>query len=344
MNIPIRNLYFILLYAWDHLEARDTVSVSGLRSDQPIDLLAYVLSEATERVLKHGLDRGYVPRSAATARIHGRINFGSSVRSGALARSRLWCEYDDLSYDVLHNRILKTTLRQLSEAIGLARNLRAELLRLYDRMDAVEEVRISSALFSRVRLNRNNRFYALLLSVCRAVHEGLILDETAGGLVFHQFERDEVRMRLLFQHFVKNLLRRRLPADYKVAAKRIEWQRMEGAPEDLRYLPTLNTDVVVERGSQSLIIETKYTARSTTTRFDVERARSEHLYQLFAYMQNYADGQRGRTVGGLLLYPRSDRTLDASFSVMGHHVRLATLDLSREWDTIEAELLALVTS
>src|SRR5690606_12309496 len=153
--------------AWDRLDQADVASVTGLRSDQPVDLLAYVLAGATERVMKQGLDRGYVTESAATNRIQGRIDFAATVRSGAAARSRLWCEYDDLSYDVLHNRILKSTLRRLAEVIGLDRKLRGELLRLYDRMDAVREVRVSTPLFGRVHLHRSNRSYALLLSICR---------------------------------------------------------------------------------------------------------------------------------------------------------------------------------
>lgn len=343
MKIPIRNLYFLLLYAWDYLEARDVASVGALRSDQPLDLLAYVLTRGTERVMKHGLDRGYLLESGSTARLRGRIDFAGSIRTGALARSRLVCEYDELSYDVLHNRILKTTLRQLAEAEGLDQDLRGELLRLYDRMDSVNETRISSGLFKRVRLDRNNRFYGLLLSICSMVHEGLIVDPETGGRLFRDFDRDEVKMRLLFQNFVKNLLRRRLPAGYTVAARRIEWQHVTGPPDHVRYLPTLNTDVVVERGTRVLIIDTKYTAKALTTRFELERARTEHLYQLFAYLQNYAELEKGRRIEGLLLYPRAGAPLDISFSVMDHGIRLATLDLDQDWEGVESDLLALVS-
>jgi 5-methylcytosine-specific restriction enzyme subunit McrC len=343
VNIPIRNLYYLLLYAWDRLEASDVVRVNALPSEQPVDLLAYVLARSTERVMRQGLDRGYVHISGTTARIRGRIDFGASIRSGALSRSRLHCQFDELSYDVLHNRILKTTLRQLSEAEGLNSLLRGELLRLYDRMDVVSETHISAGIFKRVHLDRNNRFYGLLMSVCALAHEGLIVDQETGARKFQDFIRDEVRMRLLFQNFVKNLLRRRLSSRYTVSAKRIEWQRALGRIDDLRYLPTMNTDVVVEIGNRSLVIDTKYTAKALTVHYAVERVRTEHLYQLFAYLKNYAELRREQKVEGLLLYPRAGDPLDVSFSVMGHQIRLATLDLDQQWEQVESDLVALVT-
>jgi 5-methylcytosine-specific restriction enzyme subunit McrC len=341
LKIPIENLYFLLLYAWDHLEEGDTVSISALRSEQPLDLLAHVLAKGTEHVLKRGLDRGYVLQSEPLSRLRGRIDFAASVHGGTLARRRLWCQHDDLSHDVLHNQIVKATLRALAEVAGLDRELRGELLRLHDRMGAVTEIRISSGHFGRVRLHRNNRFYRLLLSVCHAVHDGVVLDEAAGTLRFREFLRDEVRMRLLFQNFVKNLLKRRLGRDYKVASRQLEWQNVAGPPDQLRLIPTLNMDVVVEKGSRVLVIETKYTPEVTTVRFNVERARTDHLYQLFAYVQNYAAAAAGRDIKGLLLYPQSARSLDASFSIHGHVYRIATLNLAQSWSGVEADLLEL---
>ena len=340
MKIPIRNLYYLLLYAWDRLETRDIVSVDALASEQPVDLLAFVLARATEAVMKRGLDRGYVEVSAPSTRIRGKIDFGGSARTGVLMRRQLLCRFDSLEHDVLHNRILKTTLRQLAEAEGLDLTLRGELLRLYGRMDTVNETRITGAVFNRVGLDRNNRFYRLLMSVCALVHEGLVVNEDTGRRRFFDFERDETKMRLLFQYFVRNLLRRRLPAEYTVAARRVQWQHAEG---DLRYLPTMNTDVVVERGNRSLVIETKYTARVLMSRYEIERARPEHLYQLFAYLQNYAEYRQGNMVGGLLLYPRSSSVLNVPFSVMGHPVRLATLDLDQDWEGVERDLVRFST-
>lgn len=343
MEIPIRNLYHLLLYAWDYLEPGDVVPVSGLRTDQPVDLLAYLLARATERLMKQGLDQGYVESVGSTTRIRGSIDFSGSVRSGAVARSRLLCRFDELRHDVLHNRILRTTLRQISEADGLDGSLRGELLRLYDRMDAVAETRISRSSFKRVRLDRNNRFYGVLMSICAFVYEGLVVDQEAGTRKFFDFPRDEVKMRLLFQNFVKNLLRRRLPKSWEVGGRRIEWQRAQGDNRDLRYLPTMNTDVVVEHGSRSLLIDTKYTTNVLGTYREVERIHAGHLYQLFAYLQNYAEFKSGQDVRGLLLYPRSGHPLDVSFSVMGHPIRLATLDLSQRWEDVESDLIRLAT-
>lgn len=344
MKVPIQNLYYLLLYAWDYLEERDVASVGALKSDQPLDLLAYVLVSGMERILKRGLDRGYVAESRSVSRIRGQIDFPASVRSNDFARLRLHCLADDLSYDVLHNQVIKTTLRQLAEARDLDPSLRGPLLGLYRRMSDVREVRVSSTTFSRIRLHRNNRYYRVLLAVCQFAHEGLIADEEEGGRRFREFERDEVKMRLLFEAFIRNLLRRRLGPEYSVGARRIGWQRARGDAASLSLLPSLNMDVVIELGDRILIIDTKYTTKCLSTRFSVDRARSEHLFQLFAYVKNMYAARPHAAVSGLLLYPAVGRGLDVSFSIADHSIRLLTLRLDREWTAIERDVVALVSN
>jgi hypothetical protein len=46
----------------------------------------------------------------------------------------------------------------------------------------------------------------------------------------------------------------------------------------------------------------------------------------------------------MLLYPTTSQELNETMSVQGHRIRVATVDLSKEWETIETRLLALVSS
>lgn len=57
-RIPIRNLYYLLCYAWDVLEERDDALVSELDGLSHVELLAKVLSVSVQRLWKRGLDRG----------------------------------------------------------------------------------------------------------------------------------------------------------------------------------------------------------------------------------------------------------------------------------------------
>jgi len=74
MNIPIQNIYFLLCYAWDKLEERDTVAIKAVEGNQVIDLLAKVLIGGMNHLFRRGLDRGYIEFEAETKRIKGKID------------------------------------------------------------------------------------------------------------------------------------------------------------------------------------------------------------------------------------------------------------------------------
>ena len=63
--------------------------------------------------------------------------------------------------------------------------------------------------------------------------------------------------------------------------------------------------------------------------------RSEHLYQLAAYLQNLEPGAEG-----ILLYPTAGVAVDQSYTLHGHRVRVTTLDLNRPWPEIASTLLS----
>jgi hypothetical protein len=65
---------------------------------------------------------------------------------------------------------------------------------------------------------------------------------------------------------------------------------------------------------------------------------------MFAYMRHYPN-PRNLPMTGILLYPRNDRDLDLT-AVSRHNpderIRFKTVDLSRPWPEIRAQLVGLV--
>ena len=60
MNIPIANVYYLLCYAWGHVQEMDVVRVEELRGLRGVhDLLGKVLAEGVFRLVRRGIDRGY---------------------------------------------------------------------------------------------------------------------------------------------------------------------------------------------------------------------------------------------------------------------------------------------
>src|ERR1035437_5890772 len=78
--------------------------------------------------------------------------------TNATRTSRLPCEFDELSYNVLHNQILKATMRRLIRAQDSATESTEGLAQLYRRFSDIEDIELTGRIFGRVQLYRNNQF------------------------------------------------------------------------------------------------------------------------------------------------------------------------------------------
>ena len=341
MEIPIQNLYYLLLYAWDRLEEGQVVQVEDLGQKEVADLLARVLESGTRRVLKRGLDRSYADREEATARLRGRILFSPSIRRILLPQARAVCRFDELTPDVLTNQILRTTLGRLSRVETLDESNRQKLRLLHRQMDGVREVAVTKSSFQQVRYHANNAFYRFLLNVCALVHENLFMEKRGGGYKFRDFVRDEVQMAALFEKFLFNFYLREC-ADYSVKRDILRWEAVAELVRGPGRLPVMKTDVTLRTRERTLVIDAKYYREALVSGQGVPAFRSSHLYQMFAYLKNMErNGGADARADGLLLYPAVQDGFDHVYRLGNHRLRLATVDLGQTWSRIHETLLAL---
>ncbi|MBI4615325.1 MAG: hypothetical protein HY720_17040 [Planctomycetes bacterium] len=340
--VPIRNVYYMLCYAWEYLEGRSLIDTAPLLGDRVEDLLASVLVGGVARLLRRGLSREYVERAEELRSPRGRIDVSLTVKRKLEHRGLVSCVTDDLSHDVLHNRLLKGTVERLADA-GVDPRLRAGLLALAKRMTGVSSTRPSVAAFRRVVLHRNTAHYRFLLRVCELATRQFFVEPGTGATRFHDFRADERRMGLLFQRFIRNFLRHEQGV-FQVGAERIPWDcGHTGA--DAEWLPVMNTDISLWSAAQKVVIETEFYEQPIQLGAWQGRAkiRSDHLYQVFAYLKNLeAKGGVGRDVVGVLLYAAAGLHLDLRYRLGGHQVVVRTLDLDQPWEAIRASLLGLI--
>ena len=154
MKIPILNIYYLLLYAWDALEEGEVVRADAEQSTQLADLFARVLASGTAHLIRRGADRGYITHSEIIPGVRGKIDLARTIKTAALTRAQIACEYDELSYDVVHNRILKATIRDLLYVKELDEGARAALTDVYRRMPEVTPIRVTRQGFRLVQLHR----------------------------------------------------------------------------------------------------------------------------------------------------------------------------------------------
>ena len=189
MKIPIVNIYYMLLYAWDALEEAEALDIQTEEDTQLVNLFARVLYGGTDRILRRGLDRGYQPCRERMAGVRGKLCIAESIKTGALWRASAVCEYDELTHDVLHNRIIKSTIRRLLDDDTLEEQLRDLLGDTYHRLQGVSEIVLSEAGFRSVQLYASNRKYRLLIDVCWLIYRSHLATEKTGEEAFRDFLR-----------------------------------------------------------------------------------------------------------------------------------------------------------
>jgi 5-methylcytosine-specific restriction enzyme subunit McrC len=339
MKIPIQNIYYLLCYAWNRLDERDIVDVHGIDTTSLVDLFAKVLIGGMCHLLKRGLDRGYISRSEEGRCIKGKLNFGPTIKQNLFIQAKVFCDYDELSHNVLHNQILKATIRCLTTVSSLNKDLKEQLIGLQRRLHGIDDVGLNSRLFSSVQLNRNNSFYDFLLKICELVYENLLPTEDPGRTKFRDFLQDEKKMRALFEEFVRNFYIIEAN-DCIVRREDIAWHAKALDDKAEKFLPKMITDISIEKDNTKAIIDTKYYKEALVTHYEQEKIHPGHLYQLHAYLSNLEHkGGINLNCSGVLLYPTVDAEYCLPYQFGKHRLTVCTINLNQDWTSIQKDLM-----
>ncbi len=343
-RIPITNIYYMFCYAWDRFEQAKATDVGSETSPDMPNLLARVLLRGVRHLIRRGLDRGYQPKVEELATVRGRIALNESLSLHAQRIRRLSCEFDELSPDVLHNRIVRASMLRLAKVDALDPAVAHDLRTVARSLRDISDIQLTRAAFARIQLHRNNAYYDFLLRVCRLAFDLMLPSAGGSGYQFQDVLRDERKMAVVFEAFVRNFYRSEQTL-FRVTPLQFGWDAEALNVDAAAGLPQMRTDIFLTSPSRRIIIDTKYYAEALQERFGSKSFRSDNLYQLFAYLKNAeAKGPEFASTEGMLLYPAVDDELDARYHIQGHDVRVATINLDQTWQHIESDLKRLVGS
>ena len=332
--IPIRNIYYLLSYAWNKLEESELVDVSAEDESDLLNLLSSVLLNGTKTLLKRGIDRQYITENEVYQGIKGKVNITDSLRKNLFSKGLSICEFDELSADILPNQILKTTLQNLTKIPNLSLTLKQEIRTIIYRLHEINEIILTNTIFHQVQINRNNSFYAFLLNISELIYQNILINEETGIFKFKDFLRDKRQMARLFEEFIRNFYKVEIP-EAKVFKEDLRWKM---AGETHQFLPKMQTDISIKINDRKLIIEAKYYKETLQKYYDSEKIHSQHLYQLFAYLKNQEDER----AEGILIYPTVQKSLSLTYTHEGHTIRIETLNLNQDWRGVKADLLRII--
>lgn len=332
MKVPVQNVYFLLLYAWNRMREAEAVDVAEQGYTRLQDMFAHVLADAVRGILSRGLDRGYVPRNGEVTGIRGRMDTGATVKANLLPLGRTHCEFDEFTQDVLQNRILKATLDALLQTEMDRRN-KDGLRALRHRLQGISSITLTRHDFARVQLHGNNAAYDYALGICRIVHENLMV-EPGRGARFRDFQATQQRMGGVFEAFVYNFLDRE-QRSYRVSRQPIAWHGADGP--NAEFLPRMKVDIALEGQGKRIIVDCKFYAEPLKH----GTAESAHLYQILTYLHNAAASTTALAHEGILLYPVVAKPFVYHLRLNGFPITIRSLNLNQPWQAVHEELLSM---
>ena len=357
-QIPIQNMYYILCYAWGMGEMRGKVNVGVERCNSVANLLVHMLLNTTEDLLKRGLAQGYTVYGTEMDGIKGKINVGETLKLGRYRQGRVFCNYDELSSDILVNQIIYSTLSYALRMRNLSEQNEGRIVKILRRMPQMKQVHLRNSLFKSVRLHRNNTYYQFAINICHLIYQSLLPNESIiGKWDFTDLLNDERMMNRIFEKFLMNFYKHECREDYPdVSRSHIRFQLTpfgmtftKSTDEAYRLLPVMETDVTLynPRTKKKIIIDAKYYKETLVSKYgEGGKIRREHLSQILTYVMNQEKDTAPHTkdTKGILVYPTIDTELDVSYVYKNtkHVIRVSTVNLNQDWQMIEQRLKEII--
>lgn len=334
--IKIKNVYYMLSYAYRILREEGYINVEGEEFQNIHDLLAVILVQGVTNQYKRGLHKDYVNHTQTLKSLRGKINLTSSVKENTLVKKSIICHFDEFSENIWHNQIIKVTMNLLVRNKRVKVEHRKELRKLLLYFQNVDVIEAQSIDWKAVSYHRNNATYRMLINICQLVIKGLLMNPENGEYKMKEF-LDDQQMHQLYEKFLLNYFKKEFP-EYSASASYIDWDIDNGVKE---FLPAMKTDITLSKGGKTLIIDAKYYGSSMQFNplYNSRTLISANLYQMYTYVKN-KDQKSSGDVSGLILYAKTDEEISPNqdYQMGGNRMIVRTLDLGTNWDEIVEEL------
>ncbi len=336
-NIPIRNIYYMLSYAYQTLNLSEYKQIGTEKFENVKELYTEILAIGIPVLIRGGLSKDYISVEETANVIKGKIDINSTIKKNTLVNKKVEVVYDEFSENILLNQIIKATLVYLSRSNKISQKMRRLFYGLLPYFTEVSEIELDLKLWKNVRYNRQNLRYQFIVDVCRYLYEQLLFDESSTSQMMKEVQ-DEQRLSSLYEKFIYAFFKRE--TKYNVSRPQIQW----GVDDEFTdALPIMQTDLVLRKDKKTLIVDAKFYSENMVARFEggASKQKSANLYQIFTYINNWKK-EPGVTVAGMLLYAKTTALNQPNhiYHIKGNQIIIASLDLQQDFSGIKENLLA----
>ena len=333
--IPIQNIYYMLSYAFQTLQAENYKDLAAENFHNTAELCAAILDKGIGIQLKHGLRRDYVSKSESLSTLQGKLNISESIKTQTMLKKQMICTYDEFSTNIQFNQIIKSTVLLLLKA-NITNSRKKSLRKLLLFFSDVNEIDLHFVNWNQ-QYNRSNQNYQMLIGMFYLVYKGLLTTQNNGTTKLMDFF-DGQRMCRLYEKFLLEYYRKEHP-ELTANASQIAWQLDD---TENQMLPRMQTDIMLSKNNNILIIDAKYYSHMTQQQYGIHTLHSNNLYQIFTYVKNKEFELRNyeHTVSGMLLYAQTDEDIipNNTYHMSGNQISVLALDLNQDFSKISRTL------
>lgn len=355
LPIPIKNIFYMLCYAWNVLAIKDDILVGDDDFDDAYNLLGRIFAYGTSKLIKSGFHRSYIENEDDLLSLRGKINMNNQIKNIVKRNGQCSCVYDEYSTNDIFNQIIKYTMNSLIKNPLVDANIKKTLHNQIIFFSNIDEIPPTKDNRIKLVFNRNNTIYRLLINIAIMIYDNTIVNDEKGKNVFKDFFREE-QMQRVYELFLLNFYKINLDNKvYHVHAPKINW-RMDKTYEDIELNDLFDidwnpgdrrTDIVIENNNINcqFILDAKYYAKTFINKYmtnDETKIRDSHMNQIKGYVN---DSDYNGFKYGALLYPMTTNDLSKGKMIPfdGTPIYLKTINLNSDWKNIERDLLGFLS-
>ena len=294
--------------------------------DAFFDVLGRLFLNELEEIFKKGFYKSYVRKQEKLAFLKGRLVLQEQLRIDCARKPRFECNYEDLTYDNLENRIILRATTLLIPLIRFNEGVRRDLHR-YSQMllDDVSLSHVTPDDCDLVQCNRLNEYYDAIMKFSKVILRNYFIRSTASGesIGFNFI----VNMNRVYEDFITAMIEELVVQDIEFHEYAVEKQRRFDTLVEERDIVT-RPDVILRRRDSAddypLIVDAKYKRESSNADY----------YQVIAYSLAIPTARHC-----CLIYPQSEEVARDVLTLMTNledpmcrRVKLhaVTIDLDRD--------------
>lgn len=335
-EIPIRNIYYMVLYAFDNVKNKSVIDGKSYEKDYTSShvIIDLFLNEVS-KIIKNGIYRNYISVEEESIFIKGKLDV---KRNAVKKSSKKITNYDEFSSDLIENEIIKYTLNKILFS-NLKQNQKKKAKNQYSLFHEVSYKSIDDSSYDKISFNRLNKSYSFALQLSIFINKKIIPMNSKGKLQFINIFEDEETMSIIYEAFLRNFYS--IHTDYKVKVKEYKWYLKPLSVTLENYLPKMRTDIeITEDENSKIIIDAKFYKSALTSRYDSLKLSSNNMYQINTYLTHNLEYEKLR---GILLYPSNGFELSQIYYRENkYRIEFNTIDLSMDWCKIVSRLLQII--